>query len=223
MEQIFQRNIQFWGEDRQHKLAASSILIGGMGGLGSIVAEGLTRAGIGQLVLVDNQCVEITNLNRQILYDQHDLGSPKVIAAQQKLTAINPQLKITYFQNSVAELKDLLLPHFDGIADCLDNFPARFELEKILSAKHFLVHGGVQNDFGQITTIVPGNSQTLQQLYPGPHISVSLPVVPQTVLLIGSLMVQEILNNLFGEPKLLNKMLIVELVDFSMFKINLKS
>ena len=222
MDEMFQRNIQFWGEDKQQILRKSSILIAGVGGLGCVVAEILTRAGIGKLILVDNDTVEISNLNRQILFAQTDLGKPKVEVAKQKLQAINPILEVTIFQNSVDDLKDLPLPHFTGIADCLDNFAARFELEKLIKQIHFLVHGGVQNDFGQITTIKLGKTQTLSEIYPGAHIPVSVPIVPQNVLAIGSLMAQEIINNLFYKPQLLNKMLILELADFSMFKVEIK-
>ena len=222
MKEIFQRNIQFWGKEKQQRLAKSSILIAGVGGLGSVVADGLTRAGIGKLILFDNDVVELSNLNRQLLYDQNDLGKLKVVVAKQRLLAINPNLKIETFHKSILELSDLSLPRFSGIADCLDNFGARYELERIMKSDHFQVHGGVQNDYGQITTIKPAITQTLKEIYPGVHIPVSVPVVPQTVLVIGSLMIQEIINNLFGEPQLLNKMLILELSDFSLFKVNLK-
>jgi molybdopterin-synthase adenylyltransferase len=223
MSEIFQRNIQFWGEEKQQTLVDSSILIAGVGGLGCVVADGLTRAGIGRLILVDNDEVEISNLNRQILYDQNDIEKPKVDVAKQKLQAINFDLEIETFQKDISELKKLRLPQFNGIVDCLDNFAARFELEKLILPEHFIVHGGVQNDFGQITTIKLGKTQTLKEIYPGIHIQVAVPIVPQTVLTIGSLMVQEIINNLFGKPQLLNKMLILELADFSMFTLEIKN
>ncbi len=219
---MFQRNIQFWGEEKQIILANSSILIAGIGGLGCVVADGLTRAGLGKLILIDKDTVEISNLNRQILFDQNDLGKSKVEVAKRKLQAINPNLEVIIFQQTITNMKKQTLPHFSGIADCLDNFAARFELEKVLLPNHFLVHGGVQNDFGQITSIMPEKTQSLKEIYPGVHLPVSVPIVPQTVQAIGSLMVQEIINNLFGKPQLLNKMLILELSDFSMFKVKIK-
>jgi molybdopterin-synthase adenylyltransferase len=221
MNEMFQRNIQFWGDEKQQILVESSILIAGIGGLGCVVADGLTRAGIGKLILVDNDEVEISNLNRQILYNQNDIGKPKIEIAKQKLQAINPDLRIEALHKDILELKNLPLPHFAGIADCLDNFAARIELEKLMQQTHFMVHCGVQNDFGQVTTIKPNKTQTLKEIYPGIHIPVSVPIVPQTVLSIGSLMVQEIINNLFDKPQLLNKMLILELADFSMFKVKI--
>ena len=77
-KEIFQRNIQFWGEEKQKILANSSILIAGVGGLGCAVGEILTRAGIGKLILIDKDIVEISNLNRQILFDISDIGKSKV-------------------------------------------------------------------------------------------------------------------------------------------------
>ncbi len=219
---MFQRNIQFWGEVKQEILSDSSVLIAGMGGLGCTVAEILTRAGIGKLILIDNEIIEASNLNRQILFDVSDIGKPKVDVANRKLQAINPELKVEVIQKNITDLNQPPLPHFHGIADCLDNFAARFELERLLKPKHFLVHGGVQNDFGQITTIKLDETQTLKEIYPGLHLPVSIPIVPQTVMAIGSLMTQEIINNLFAKPQLLTKMLILELADFSMFKVEIK-
>ena len=221
INQIFQRNIQFWGEKKQKILADSSILIAGVGGLGCTVAEILTRTGVGKLILIDNGIITASNLNRQILFDVSDIGKPKVDIAKQKLRGINPELEVEIFQQDISDLKELHLPHFTGIADCLDNFTARFELEKLMQPEHFLVHGGVQNDFGQITTIKTGVTQTLKEIYPGTHIPVSVPIIPQTVTAVGSLMTQEIINNLFGIPQLLNKILILELADFSMFKVEI--
>lgn len=220
--ELFSRNIKFWGDEKQKKLADSSIIIAGVGGLGCSVAEVLSRAGIGKLILIDKDEVEDSNLNRQILFDQNDIGKPKAEIAKQKLQTINPELKIEVFQQDILDLKNLHLPHFNGIADCLDNFTARFELEKLLNSERFLVHGGVQNDFGQITTIIPDKTQTLKEIYPGLHIPVSLLIVPQTVVTIGSMMAHEIINNLFEKPQLINKMLILELSDFSMFKVEMK-
>ena len=221
INQIFQCNIQFWGKEKQKILADSSILIAGVGGLGCTVAEILTRTGIGKLILIDNEIIEASNLNRQILFDISDIGKRKVDVAKKKLQAINPELKVETIQKDIIDLNHEHLPHFTGIADCLDNFTARFKLEKLMQTQHFLVHGGVQNDFGQITTMKTGVTQTLKKIYPGTHIPVSVPIIPQTVTAVGSLMTQEIINNLFGIPQLLNKILILELADFSMFKVEI--
>lgn len=221
--ELFSRNIKFWGKKKQTLLKKSAILIAGVGGLGCTVAENLVRAGIGKLILTDNDEVEISNLNRQILYAQQDIGKSKVEVAKYKLKAINPDLEVEVFQKDVSELANLHLPHFNGIADCLDNYESRFILNDALEDDQFLVHGGVKDDFGQITTIKNGITQNLRQIYGDYKDDIEPGIIPQTVITIGSLMAHEIINNLFGKPQLLNKLLIVELSDFSMFKVDMNN
>ena len=219
---MFSRNIKFWGERKQVLLKESSILIAGMGGLGCTVAEVLARAGIGKLILIDNDVVESSNLNRQILFDQNDIGKPQVEIAKHKLQEINPVLEVEVFQQDISDLKNSHLPYFDGIVDCLDNYRSRFILNDALKDNQFLVHGGVKNDFGQITTIKNGITQSLKQIFGNYKDETEPGIIPQTVITIGSLMAHEIINNLFDKPQLLNKLLIIELSDFSVFKVELK-
>ncbi len=82
---LFQKNINFWGADTQDILRKSSILIAGCWGLGSVVSENLVRSGIGKLVLIDYDKVDVSNLNRQILFDLDDVGSLKTAVTKRKL------------------------------------------------------------------------------------------------------------------------------------------
>jgi len=221
---LFSRNIKFWGAEKQALLKESSILIAGVGGLGCTVAENLVRAGIGKLILVDNDIVTETNLNRQILFDRFDIGKSKVITAQKKLLRINNEIEIIAIDKKIESIEDIRAINTDycGIADCLDNYESRFILNDALKNDQFLVHGGVKNDFGQITTIKNGITQNLKQIFGDQKDEIEPAVIPQTVITIGSLMAQEIINNIFGKPQLINKLLIVELSDFSMFKVEMK-
>ena len=106
---MFSRNIKFWGEKKQAILKDSSILIAGMGGLGCTVAENLVRAGIGKLILVDNDIITETNLNRQILFDQIDIGKSKVITAKKKLLRINSKIEIMSLEKKIESIT-LCLP-----------------------------------------------------------------------------------------------------------------
>ena len=224
---MFIRNLAFLGNKRQNIIANATILIAGMGGLGCIVANNLVRLGIGKLIIVDHDTVRESDLNRQILYDISDIGKLKVGIASVKLKQINPNTEIIPITKKVVNLECLMKElndyEYNGIADCLDNYKGRFILEKLLSDEQFLVHGGVQNDFGQITTIKNKFTESLAKLYKDQNDSKEpIAVLPQTVTTIGSMMTQEIMNNLFGKPKLINKLLIVELSDFSFFQIDLK-
>ena len=221
---MFSRNIKFWGEKKQAILKDSSILIVGMGGLGCTVAESLARAGIGKLILVDHDIITETNLNRQILFDQSDIGKTKVITAKRKLLRINNKIEIIAIEKNIESTNDISEMDFNfcGIADCLDNYKSRFILNDVMNDDQFLVHGGVKSDFGQITTIKNGVTQDLRKIFGNYKNEIEPGTIPQTVITIGSLMAHEICNNIFDKPQLLNKMLIVELSDFSMFKIDLK-
>ena len=226
-ENIFSRNISFWGEEKQEILKNSCILIAGVGGLGCTVSELLIRAGIGKLIIIDNGIIDKPDLNRQILYSIEDLEKAKIAVAAEKLTAIHKQSKVIALnmkiENNPAIHEILNQYNFDGIADCLDNFSSRFALEKLVTDKNFLVHGGVQDDYGQVTTIQKKSTKMLKEIYAGyANPEAPIPVTPAIVCCISSLMVQEIIYNLFNSPKLLNTLLIVELSDFSFFKVKLK-
>ncbi len=222
--QLFSRVIGFTSEAELEELQNSSVLIAGIGGLGSVVAETLVRRGVGNLILIDHKDVDLPDLNRQTLYRSKDVGSPKLPVAKAYLSSIHPYCHIqtvdTWISDNNQFIKLMEKYSFTGIADCLDNFPSRFALEKLLKNDHFLVHGGVKHDFGQITTI--DNNRSLKKLYEQiTDDKNTIPVGPEIVNIIGSLMANEIVANITGQPKLMDKLLIVELSDFSQFKIDI--
>jgi molybdopterin-synthase adenylyltransferase len=224
---MFSANIAFLNHDKQNLLHDSTILIAGMGGLGCVVAQNLVRLGIGKLIILDYDTIAESNLNRQILFTKEDIGKQKVDIASKKLEEITGFTKIIPIKcriTSTESLQQELSEHdYIGIADCLDNYESRYILEDILEPEQFLVHGGVMNDFGQITTIMKDFTISLKELYKDQQIvHQQIPIIPQTVFTIASLMSHEIMNNILGTPQLLNKLLITELSDFSMSKITLQ-
>ena len=226
-ELVFSRNIKAWGAEKQRRLRECSVFVAGVGGLGSTVAQVLVRAGVGRLILMDAGVVDEPDLNRQILYTAADLGRPKVEAAAEKLAAIHQQTTIVTLpmrlEDDPAHLSAARQYAFQGIADCFDTFRSRFILEKLLTPEHFYVHGGVLNDYGQVTTIKPGVTSALRELYANAEdpTDAPLPVCPSIVICVGTLLAHEVLNNLWGAPQLLNTMLIVELSDFTFSKLSL--
>jgi molybdopterin/thiamine biosynthesis adenylyltransferase len=225
-DEIFARNILAWGKEKQQILADACVLVAGVGGLGSTVSEILVRSGVGKLIIIDNGIVDEPDLNRQILYTLDDLGKVKVDVAVEKLSAIHKHSTIIPINKRIkadAKLFETLWQYkFRGIADCFDNFSSRFVLEQLLKKDMFLVHGGVENNYGQITTIKKNATRMLKDLYPNFEDPTSpLPVCPQIVSCIASMMAYEVLNNLWDTPQLLNTLLIVELSDFSFSKIHL--
>ncbi len=111
------------GESGQQKLTDARVLIVGLGGLGCPVALYLAAAGIGQLTLCDPDIVELSNLQRQILYKETDCGELKVICAERQLLALNSNLQIT--RCAVEVNAELLLNHYDVVVDCTDNLASR--------------------------------------------------------------------------------------------------
>jgi molybdopterin-synthase adenylyltransferase len=228
---MFSDNIHCWGKKTQKLLHKSVLLIAGMGGLGCCVSELLVRSGVGNLIILDHDRISEQNLNRQFLFDQNDVGSLKVEAAADKLKQINPDLKLislNYKLKTVSDLQEIQNNFsLQGFIDCLDNYTSRFILDDALKNDQFLVHGGVNNYFGQITTIKRKNQISLRDIYANLQDSAASfsaaegSVLPHAVSVTGSLMALETINNIQGNPQLENTLLILDLKDFSLSKIKL--
>ena len=125
----FSRTELVVGKDGVEKLNNTKIAIFGLGGVGSFALEGLVRAGIGNLVLIDNDCVELTNLNRQILATHKTIGKPKVEIAKQRILDINPNANVEIHQDFfMPETEGILDDSIDYIVDCIDTVTAKIEL-----------------------------------------------------------------------------------------------
>src|SRR5436190_17352746 len=114
------------GPDAQARFASAHALIVGVGGLGAPVAHFLAAAGVGSLTLADSDRVDLTNLQRQILYATTDVGAPKVAAARGRLSAINPLVAVETIEARIGagELGPLAA-QADVVIDCCDNFATR--------------------------------------------------------------------------------------------------
>ena len=159
------------GEEGQQKLSQGRALICGCGALGSVLANTLARAGVGNLRLVDRDFLETNNLQRQVLYDEQDVaaGIPKAIAAQTRLQAINSQINIEAVVTDVdhTNIGDLL-DQVDVILDGTDNFETRFLLnDAALQFDIPWIYGGCIGAAGQTMTIVPGETPCLHCLMQG--------------------------------------------------------
>lgn len=157
-----------FGEDGQKRLKKSHVLIAGLGGLGCPAATYLTCAGIGHITLVDEETVALSNLNRQILHWEDNIGEKKVTSAAAKLARLNPA---TTVMPIAARITDANARHIirdaDVVVDATDNFDARYILNRAcVSAAIPLVHGGVWGLCGQVTTILPGQTPCFSCIYP---------------------------------------------------------
>ncbi len=197
---IRQLKIQQWGETAQHKLQSAHITVVGTGGLGSPVLYYLAAAGVGKLRFIDGDKVDISNLNRQILFSEEDIGAYKAQRAAEKITALNSEIELEYVTDILtAENIETLIPDSDVIVDCLDNFSTRFVLNKYAVSRTIpLVHGGIHGFSGQLTTIIPGETPCLECLFAGMEdptqeagARIPSPVLGAVVGVIGSLQALE--------------------------------
>ena len=138
----------------QKKLLKSKVLIVGAGGLGSPIALYLAASGIGTIGIIDNDKVEISNKQRQIIFNSSDIKKNKSIVAAKKLKKINPNINILYFKNKLKkENINKILKNFDVIADGSDNFKTRFLVnDYCLKNKKILVIGAISKFDGHIYT-----------------------------------------------------------------------
>jgi molybdopterin/thiamine biosynthesis adenylyltransferase len=140
------------GVDAQQRFGESHALIVGIGGLGNPVAQFLAAAGVGTLTLVDADRVDLTNLQRQILFDTGVVGQPKVEAASTRIAAVNPEVRVVMRPERVG-LKELtpLVATADVVVDCSDNFATRHAVNRAcVAARKPLVSGAAIRFDGQI-------------------------------------------------------------------------
>lgn len=166
----YSRQVRFtpFGAKGQQGLAQSSVLIVGMGALGTGIAETLARCGVGRLVLADRDYVEWSNLQRQQLYTEEDarLRTPKAAAAKSRLSEINSEIVIeAHIMDVRAEEMEGLLPGIDLIMDGTDNFDTRLIIND-LAQKHGIpwIYGACVGSYGITYTILPGETPCLNCL-----------------------------------------------------------
>lgn len=216
--------ISGFGEAGQRKLKGSRALVAGCGGLGSPIATYLAVAGVGSLVIADMDVVDLSNLNRQILHWDSNLGEDKVKSAYGKLTQINPSIEIVPFNGRIDEGNVLGLTRgCDIILDAMDNFETRYLLNRAsLYHKIPMIFGSIWGMEGRVTTLVPGRTPCLQCIFPAAPPKEVFPALGATPGVIGTLQVTEAIKVLLGLGKPLEGRLLIydgEYMEFSEIKI----
>jgi molybdopterin/thiamine biosynthesis adenylyltransferase len=212
------------GKEGQEKLKRARVFIAGAGGLGSPAAIYLTAAGVGKICVVDYDCVELTNLNRQVLHWEKDIGKKKVSSAREKLKKINHEVKIEAIEKRITEANVFqLISGFDVIVDAMDNLPTRYLLNKAAIEKNIpFFHGAVYGFEGRAITILPGKTACLKCVYRGDIPKEKFPVIGVTPAVIGCIQATEVIKYIVGIGELLkNRLLIYDGLDmkFTEFKV----
>ena len=213
METRYSANIPALSQEECENLFQKRVCIVGCGGLGCLIAELLSRAGVGRLTLVDPDVFQESNLNRQLFATEHNLGTHKVKAAAERISAVNSSVTVHAIPERFCEENAVkLLAGHDAVADALDNVPARFLLAKHCRRLSIpLVHGAVGGWYGQVSTILP-QDDTLELLYPGDWEETDGPGAGSfgvTVAATAAAQCGEVLKLLTGRGELLSKRLLV--------------
>jgi adenylyltransferase/sulfurtransferase len=211
------------GAEGQTRLKNSRVLIIGAGGLGCPVLQYLAAAGVGYIALYDNDVVEESNLQRQVLYTPEDIGKFKAQIAADKLNEFNPGIEVhgfaRYLENKEAYA---VIPSFDVVIDGTDNFSTRYMVnDACVIHNKPLIYGAIYKFEGQISVFNYKGGATYRCLYPDPPLEANLPNCAETGVLgvlpgfIGTAMAAETLKVLLELPGVLsNKVLFFNLLNW---------
>jgi len=199
------------GEEGQEKLKRAKVIIAGGGGLGSPVSIYLAAAGIGMIRIVDRDKVELSNLNRQVLHWDEDIGRRKVDSATEKLKRLNQGVEIEAIEEMITEANiSQLVAGFDLIVDAMDNLPTRYLLNKAAIDKNIpFFHGAVYGFEGRAMTIIPGKTACLRCVYRGLPPEEKFPVIGVTPAVIGCIQATEVIKYIVGIGELLTNRLLI--------------
>lgn len=173
-----------FGPDGQQRLRSASVLIVGVGGLGSPTATYLAAAGVGRLGLADPDVVSITNLQRQILYGEAEVGLPKTERAAERLRSLNSEVDIRLHPEELTPANaDALVAQYDLVVDCCDNYATRYLIDDVCARSgRTWVYGSIGPFKGQVAVFGPPSGCRYSDLYPDREALCSRPRVVAGVI-----------------------------------------
>lgn len=210
---VRQLGVPGWGAEGQRRLAASHVFIAGVGGLGCAASVHLAAAGVGKLTVCDADRVELSNLNRQVLYTPQDIGHEKALVAVERLRALNPSIEIAPV---VAEIDERtacdLVRGADVILDCLDNLLTRFALNRCSVATGIpMVYAAVSEFTGHVSFLHPPATPCLECFVSRTPPPVEPAIPGCTAGLVGALEAMEAIKFLTGiGENLAGRLLVIE-------------
>lgn len=195
-----------FGVDAQKKLKQSAVLVVGAGGLGSPVLSYLAAAGVGRIGIIDHDTVSRSNLQRQVLYTEKDLGRKKAHTAAVRIERLNPDITVkSYDQKITTDNARELLKDYQMVIDCTDNFPTRYLLnDACVLAGIPLVYGSIFRYEGQVAVFNCNKGPNYRDLYPQPPAPGSVPDCEQGGVLgvlpgiVGSVQANEAIKVITG-------------------------
>jgi len=214
----------------QEKLKAAKVLVIGAGGLGAPVLEYLCAAGVGTIGIMDDDVVDESNLQRQVLYEVKDIGKLKAIVASQRLYAQNPLIQVQVINTRFSKKNALkIASQFDILVDATDNYSTRYLLSDTAILLDIpLVHGSIYQFQGQITVFNYKKGPSYRCLYPDPPKRSESPDPGDVGILgvlpgiIGSIQANEVIKIIVGFGEVLSgKLLIFNALDLNSYKLDI--
>ncbi len=205
-----------WGEDAQELLRDAAVLVVGLGGLGSAAALYLAAAGVGCIGLVDPGLVELSNLHRQVIHSQAELGQPKVLSARRRLEALNSRVVFLIWQEKfTAATAARIGERFPFVLDCTDNLTARQAVNRWCAAREAVhVYGSVHRYEGQLSVFDARQGPCWACVFGGkglPGAEADQPVLGTLPGMLGTLMAQETIKLITGIGRtLIGSLLLVD-------------
>lgn len=218
------------GETGQNKLKKAKVLIIGVGGLGSPIALYLAGAGVGHIGLIDDDLVSISNLQRQVLYSEKELGKPKAICAAERMAALNSEICIQpYPVRLTEENARKIIGEYDIVVDGCDNFATRYLVNDIcIELEKPYIYGAICGFEGQVSVFNYGDrKKNYRDLYPDEEEMKRLPPPPKGVMgvtpaVVGSIEATEVLKLICGFGEVLaGKLWTIDLRTFQSNKFSL--
>lgn len=218
------------GEAGQRKLKKAKVLIVGVGGLGSPIALYLAGAGVGCIGLIDDDCVSMSNLQRQVLYSEKELGKSKAICAAERITALNSEITVHVYPTRLTkENAKEIIGKYDIVVDGCDNFSTRYLIDEVCAEEQKpYVYGAIGGFEGQVSVFHYGEKQkTYRDLYPDEDEMKRMPspakgVMGVTPAVVGSIEATEVLKIICGFGEVLSgKLWTIDLQTLQSNKISL--
>jgi adenylyltransferase/sulfurtransferase len=205
------------GGKGQKKISGAKVFIIGAGGLGCPVGYYLTAAGVGDIAVIDNDHVELSNLQRQIAHSINTLGMNKAESAKRTFEALNPDVSVTIFKERITSKNILdLIKDYDVVVDGSDNFPTRYLVnDACVISKKPRVSGAILRFEGQVTTILPDKGPCYRCLFEVPPPPGLVPSCQEAGVLgvlpgvVGALQATEVLKLILGKGKPLSGQLLI--------------
>lgn len=210
------------GLEGQKKIMASKVLVIGAGGLGSPVIQYLAAAGVGTLGIVDFDRVELHNLNRQIIHNEHKVGELKVKSAEKFVQNLNHQVKVVAIEEKInASNVSEILSQYDVMIDGSDNFSTRYLVnDACIALEKTLVYGSILGFSGQVAIFNHKGSKNLRDLFPDPPFDEDVPdcdslgVLGALPGIIGSMMALQTLKIITELPVTLNQLTLIDTLNW---------